>query len=108
MLAGFLLWRFTAVLQQTAIDGAQAEGEKMCKPPTDSWIYVRELEETILSCFGQWKEITTALYRYLGKDACARVKDLDCIEWFCCAMNARLTELKRQGKYPEVFAGLIR
>ena len=77
-------------------------------PPSDSGIYIKKLEETLLSCFGQWKETTTALYRYLGRDACQRVKDLDCIEWFCCAMKFRLTELKRQGKYPGFFEGLIR
>jgi len=81
---------------------------KTPKPPQDSGIYVKELEETLLNCFGQWKEITAALYRYLGRDACERVKDLDCIEWFCCAIKAMLTELKRQEKYPEVFEGLLR
>lgn len=76
-------------------------------PPSDSGIYIKELEENLLSCFMQWKEMTAALYNYLGKDACEKVKDLDTIEWFCCAMKSRLTELKRQGKYPEISEGLI-
>jgi len=69
-------------------------------PPSDSGVYIKELEETLLSCFGQWKETTTALYRYLGRDAYQRVKDADCIEWFCSDMKSRLTELKKQGRPP--------
>ena len=76
-------------------------------PPSDSEIYIKELEETLISCFGQWKKTTAALYRYLGKDACEKVEDLDCIEWFCCAMKYRLTELRKQGKYLELSKGIV-
>ncbi len=69
-------------------------------PPSDSGIYIKKLEETLISCFGQWKETTAALYGYLGKDACEKVKDLDCIEWFCSDMKARLTELRKRGRHP--------
>ena len=71
------------------------------KSPADSGVYVKELEETLLSCFKQWKGMTAALYNYLGKDEYERVKDLDCIEWFCCNMEARLTELKKKSRHPE-------
>ena len=76
--------------------------------PSDSEIYIKKLEETLMSCFGQWKETTAALYRYLGKDACQKVKHLDCIEWFCCAMESRLTELRKQGKYLELSKSVVR
>ena len=71
------------------------------KSPSDSGVYVKELEETLLSCFKQWKDMTAALYKYLGKDEYERVKDLDSIEWFCSNMKARLTELKKNSRHPE-------
>ena len=63
-------------------------------------IYIKELEETLLSCFEQWRELTAVLYRYLGEDKYKKGKDLDCIEWFCSDMKARLTELKKNGRHP--------
>jgi hypothetical protein len=74
--------------------------KRMDKPPSDSGIYIKELEDTLLGCFKQWREFTTALYKYLGKGEYERVKDLDCIEWFCSDMKARLTELKKNGRHP--------
>jgi len=69
-------------------------------PPSDSGIYIKRLEETLLSCFGQWRQLTAALYKYLGERDCEKVKDVDCIEWFCSDMKSRLTELKKQGRHP--------
>jgi hypothetical protein len=77
--------------------------KEMDKLPSDSGIYIKELEETLLSCFEQWRELTTVLYKYLGKDEYERVKDLDCIEWFCSNMKARLTELKKKSPHPEIW-----
>jgi len=75
----------------------------MDKPPSDPGIYIKELEETLLSCFEQWRQFTTALYKYLGKRESEKVKDVDCIEWFCSDMRAKLTMLKKQGRYPELW-----
>ena len=75
----------------------------MGKQPSDSGIYIKELEDTLLSCFKQWRQLTAALYRHLDKDEYQRVKDSECIEWFCCDMNARLAELKKQGRHPELW-----
>ena len=71
--------------------------------PSDSGVYIKELEEALLSCFKQWKDMTTSLYKYLGQHEYERVKDLDCIEWFCCDMKSRLTELRKQGRHPELW-----
>lgn len=72
----------------------------MDKLPSDSGIYIKELEETLLGCFKQWRELTAALYEYLDKREYERVKDLDCIEWFCSDIKARLTELRKNGRHP--------
>jgi len=77
--------------------------KRMGKQPSDSGIYIKELEETLLSCFKQWRELTAALYSCLGKGEYERVKDLECIEWFCCDMKARLTELKKNGRHSELW-----
>ena len=69
-------------------------------PPSDSGVYIKKLEETLLGCFEQWREFTAALYKYLGKRECEKTKDVDCIEWFCSDMKSRLTELKKQGRPP--------
>ncbi|MCP4610971.1 MAG: hypothetical protein GY845_19870 [Planctomycetes bacterium] len=72
----------------------------MHKPLSDSGIYIKKLEETLLSIFEQWREVTAALYRYLGKSECNKVRDLDCIDWFCSDMKARLKEIKKRGGHP--------
>lgn len=72
----------------------------MHKPPSDSGIYIKKLEDTLLSCFEQWREVTAALVRYLGKSEWAKVRDSDCIDWFCSDMKARLTELRKRGDHP--------
>ncbi|MDD5134567.1 MAG: hypothetical protein PHP01_04050 [Phycisphaerae bacterium] len=76
-------------------------------PPTDCNIYIRELEESLMSCFNQWREMTAAIYRYLGTEQSRRVKDLDYIEWFCASARARLEELRRQDKYPELSESIV-
>ena len=73
------------------------------KLPSDSGIYIKNLEEALLSCFEQWKDMTAALYKYLGQHEYERVKDLDCIEWFCCSMKNRLIELKKKSRHPELW-----
>jgi hypothetical protein len=77
------------------------------KLPTDCNIYVKELEETLMNCFNQWREMTAATYRYLGTEQSLRVKGLDCIEWFCASMKARLEELRRQQRYPELSESVV-
>ena len=73
------------------------------KSPPDSGIYVKKLEEDLLSCFEQWKDMTAALYKYLGPQEYERVRVLDSIEWFCCNMKNRLTELKKKSRHPELW-----
>ena len=75
--------------------------------PSDSRVYIKELEETLMSCFNQWKKMTAMLYNYLGKEQSQRVKGLDCIEWFCASTKARLEELRREGKYPELSGSIV-
>ena len=77
------------------------------KPPTDYNIYIKKLEETLMSCFNQWREMTAATYRYLGKEQSRRVKRLDCIEWFCASTKARLEELRRDERYPELSESIV-
>ena len=77
------------------------------KLPTDCNIYIKELQETLMSCFNQWREMTAATYRYLGTEQSQRVKGLDCIEWFCASMKARLEELRREEKYPELSGSIV-
>lgn len=77
------------------------------RPPTDCNVYIKELEETLMSCFNQWREMTAATYRYLGKEQSRRVKGLDCVEWFCASTKARLEELRRAEKYPELSEGIV-
>ena len=86
--------------RRTAIGWFVRKVKRMDKLPPDSGIYIKELEETLLSCFEQWRDVTATLYRYLGKGECKRVKDLDCIEWFCSDMKARLAELRKRGRHP--------
>ena len=94
-------------------DKRTAEGEnsqevfRTIKPPTDCSVYIKELEETLISCFNQWREMTAAIYRYLGTEQSQRVKGLDCIEWFCASMKARLEELRREEKYPELSGSIV-
>ena len=73
------------------------------KSPPDSGIYVKKLEEDLLSCFEQWKDMTAALYKYLGPQEYERVRVLDSIEWFCCNMKNRLTKLKKKSRHPELW-----
>jgi len=76
-------------------------------PPTDCNIYIREIEESLMGCFNQWREMTAAIYRYLGTEQSQRVRNLDCIEWFCASARARLEELRRQDKYPELSESIV-
>ena len=48
----------------------------MHERPSDCVIYVKKLEETLLSCFEQWREVTAALYKYLGKSERGKVRGL--------------------------------
>ena len=90
-----------------------AEGEnsqevfRAIKPPTDCGVYIKELQESLMSCFNQWREMTVATYRYLGTEQSQRVKGLDCIEWFCASMKARLEELRREEKFPELSGSIV-
>ena len=72
----------------------------MAERPSDCGIYIKELEETLLSCFEQWKEVAAALDRYPGENESAQVRDFDLIDCFCCDMKDRLTELRRRGRHP--------
>ena len=67
---------------------------------SDCGIYIKELEETLLNCFEQWREVTAALNRYLGKSECGKVRVSDCIDCFCSDMKDRLTELRKHGEHP--------
>ena len=78
----------------------QRKVKRMDKLPSDSGIYIKKLEETLLSCFEQWREVTAALVGSPGKREWDKVRDLDCIDWFCSDMKARLTELKKRGGHP--------
>jgi hypothetical protein len=73
----------------------------MLERPSDCGVHIKNLEETLLSCFEQWKEVAAALNRYLGKSGqCDEVKVFDCIDCFCFDMKNRLTELRRRGSHP--------
>jgi hypothetical protein len=72
----------------------------MPEGPSDFDVHIKKLEETLLSCFEQWKEIAAALDRYLGKSESAQARDFDLIDCFCCDMKDRLTELRRRGGHP--------
>jgi hypothetical protein len=74
--------------------------KKMLERPSDCGIYIKELEETLLSCFEQWKKVVAALNRYLGKSEPDKLEDLDLIDCFCCDMKDRLRELRRRGGHP--------
>ncbi|MFH1615204.1 MAG: hypothetical protein ABIG61_08995 [Planctomycetota bacterium] len=80
---------------------------RICKPPTDCNMYIKELEETLMSCFNQWRGMTAVTYRYLGKEQSQRVKGLDCVEWFCASTKARLEELRKEDKYPELSESIV-
>ena len=72
----------------------------MPERPSDFGVHINKLEETLLGCFEQWKEVAAALNRYLGKSERDKVRDLDCIDWFCSDMKARLKEIKKRGGHP--------
>ena len=72
----------------------------MHERPSDCSIYIKELEETLLNCFEQWREVTAALYKYPGKSECGTVRVFDCIDCFCCDMKDRLTGVRRRGGHP--------
>jgi hypothetical protein len=75
----------------------------MHKPLSDSGIYIKKLEESLMCCFEQWKEVTVVLYSYLGKSESGKVKDFDLIDCFCRDVKNRLTELRRRGVYHELW-----
>ena len=75
--------------------------------PTDCNIYIEEIEKTLMNCFNQWRQVTAAVYRYLGEEQSQRVRGLDCVEWFCASTKARLEELRRQDKYPELSETIV-
>ena len=93
--------------KRTTERGNSQEVIRAHKPPTDCNIYIKELEETLMSCFNQWREMTAMTYRYLGKGQSLRVKGLDSIEWFCASTKARLKELRRDQKYPELSESIV-
>ena len=75
-------------------------GKKMAERPSDFGVHIKKLEETLLSCFEQWKEVAGALDRHLGETESAKVKDFDLIDCFCCDMKDRLRELRQRGGRP--------
>ena len=93
--------------KRTTEKGSSQEVIRTHKPPTDCNIYIKELEETLMSCFKQWRKMTALTYRYLGKEQSRRVKGLDSIEWFCASTKARLEELRRDDKYPELSESIV-
>ena len=72
----------------------------MPERPSDCGIYIKKLEQTRLSCFEQWKEVTATVNSYLGKRDCGDAGNFDCIDCFCFDMKDRLTELRRRGGHP--------
>ncbi|MHC4062653.1 MAG: hypothetical protein ACYSR6_13780 [Planctomycetota bacterium] len=72
----------------------------MPEQPSDCGIYIKKLEETLLSCFEQWKEVAAALNKYIGESKSDKMRDFDLIDCFCCDMKDRLTELRGQGRHP--------
>jgi hypothetical protein len=74
--------------------------KEMPERPSDFGVHIKKLEETLLSCFEQWREVSAALDRYLGESESAKVKDFDLIDCFCCDMKDRLRELGRRGGHP--------
>ena len=75
----------------------------MPERPSDCGIHIEKLEEALLGCFEQWKEITAALNRYLGKKKSDKVKDFDLIDCFCSDMKDRLTEIRRGGGHSKLW-----
>ena len=75
--------------------------------PTDCNIYIEKVEKTLMNCFNQWRQVTAAVYRYLGEEQSQRVNGLDCVEWFCASTKARLEELRRQDKYLELSESIM-
>jgi len=73
---------------------------RMSEPPSDFGVHIKKLEEILLSCFEQWKEIVTALNRYPGKNESAKMRDFELIDCFCYDMKDRLRELRRRGGHP--------
>ena len=49
----------------------------MPERPSDFNVHIKKLEETLLSCFEQWKEVTAALNRCLEKSESAKMGDFN-------------------------------
>ncbi|MHC4116705.1 MAG: hypothetical protein ACYSWO_04275 [Planctomycetota bacterium] len=73
---------------------------RMPERPSDCGIYIKKLEETLFSCFEQWKEVVAVLNRYPGKSESVQARDFDLIDCFCCDIKDRLTESRRRGSHP--------
>jgi hypothetical protein len=74
--------------------------KRMPERPSDFGVHINKLEETLLGCFEQWKEVVAALNRYFEKSESVQAMDFDLIDCFCCDMKDRLTELRRRGSHP--------
>ena len=68
----------------------------MTERPSDCGIHIEKLEESLMNCFQQWKEITEVLNRYLGRSEFGKMKDLDCIDCFFSDMKDRQAELRKR------------
>jgi hypothetical protein len=75
----------------------------MPERPSDCGIYMENLEETLLSCFEQWKEVAAVLNRHSGKSESAQVRDFDLIDCFCSDVKNRLTEIRKQSEHRELW-----
>ena len=73
----------------------------MPERPSDRGIHIEKLEESLLSCFQQWKEVAAALNGYPGKGKSDKLSDVDLIDYFCSDMKDRLTEIRKRGEQPE-------
>ena len=72
----------------------------MPEQPSDWGIHIEKLEEALLSCFQQWKEVAAVLNGYLGKSKSDKLSDVDLIDCFCSDMKDRLTEIRKQNGHP--------
>jgi len=75
----------------------------MPEKPSDRGIHIEKLEESLVSCFQQWNELTTALNGYLGNGKSGEMRDFDLIDCFCSDMKDRLTEIRKQKGHPELW-----
>ena len=75
----------------------------MPERPSDWGIHIDKLEESLLSCFQQWKEVAEELNRYPGNGTSGEVSDFDLIDCFCSDMKDRLTEIRKQNGHPELW-----